>query len=82
MQVETTTRLVSVTRGDVFKWTKPSAYGNSALLIVDEDVTKPYMNVPFVSCGMGRWLGSLAWLSETLDAGDIVYVGTIDNILI
>lgn len=71
--------LVSVNRGDVFKWTCPSGYGEQALLIVDKDVSDTG-NVPFVSCSGTGWGGSLSWLSTLLESGDIVYLGTLDNI--
>lgn len=73
--------LVSVNRGDVFKWTRPSGYGEQALLIVDKDVSGP-VNVPFMSCSTTRWSGSLSWLSDLLESGDIVYIGTLNNIKI
>lgn len=71
--------LVSVNRGDVFKYTRPSSYGEQALLIVDKDVSSTG-NVPFVSCSGIGWVGSLPWLSAMLESGDIVYLGTLDNI--
>lgn len=71
--------LVSVNRGDVFKWTRPSGYGEQALLIVDKAVSD-IGNVPFVSCSGTGWSGSLPWLSTLLESGDIVYIGTLDNI--
>jgi len=74
--------LVSVNRGDVFKWTRASTYGCAALLIVDKDVSERHIDVPFISCSSMNWTGSLHWLSSKLEVGDIVYVGTIDNIVL
>ena len=71
--------LVSVNRGDVFKWTRPSSYGEQVLLIVDKAVSGTG-NVPFVSCSGTGWCGNLSWLAALLESGDIVYLGTLDNI--
>lgn len=78
MKVETT--LISVSRGDVFKYTKESSYGRNALLIIDADVDNATQNVPFVSCSKTTWCGTVCWLDSLLKSGDIVYLGTIDNI--
>ena len=73
--------LVSVNRGDIFKWTRPSGYGEQALLIVDKSVSDTG-NVPFVSCSGTGWSGSLFWLNGLLETGDIVYIGTVDNVVL
>lgn len=77
MKIKST--LVSVNRGDIFKWTCPSSYGEQALLIVDKDASGSE-NVPFISCSTTSWSGSVLWLSGLLESGDIVYLGTLDNI--
>ena len=77
MKLKTT--LVSVNRGDVFAWTRSSTYGKRALFIVDNDISE-VGNVHFASFSGASWAGGLPWLSDRLEAGDIIYLGTVDNI--
>lgn len=72
--------LIEVARGDVFMWAAESSYGKHALMIVDNHVDEQHLTINFVSCSGVQWVGSLRWFSALFAAGELRYLGTIDNI--